>query len=170
MFNYDQKSPAEESERRQRRVRLISFGAVTAVIIGLIVALVSGSQQTADSDIQGILRSGDNQFDAYREKVRIELIETIVHPNLIGMAQHEVRARLSNEGDRPLTAVEIKGRMIGLDDAIITSSTAYPVPRSTRPPLPAGNSVSFSIKIDRPGNVSEDLVKDHLIELTGLRF
>lgn len=170
MFNYEEKSPEKETEQRERRVRLLSFGALTAVVIGVVLAVVTGSQQSRDSDIQGIVRAGDGQFDTYYEKVQVELIETIVHPNLIGMAQHEVRARLTNQGDRLITAIEVKGVMIGLDDSVITSSTAYPIPRSARQPLSPGGSVGFSIKVDRPGNVGEELVKDHKLQLTGIRF
>ena len=170
MFNYDETSPMVENDRRERRRRLISFGALTAVVIGILVALVSGSQQSADSDIQGMQRAGAGEFDAYREKVKLELVETIVHPNLIGMAQHEVRGILTNLGERPITAVEVKGRMIGLDESVVAGSTAYPIPRSTRQPLSPGNSVGISIKIDRPGNVGEERVKDHSLDLTGLRF
>jgi hypothetical protein len=71
MFNYDETSPMVENDRRERRRRLISFGALTAVVIGILVALVSGSQQSADSDIQGIhAMPAPAEFDAYREKVR----------------------------------------------------------------------------------------------------
>jgi hypothetical protein len=30
--------------------------------------------------------------------------------------------------------------------------------------------MNFSLKVDRPGNVGEELVKDHVLELRGLRF
>ena len=170
MFNYEDKSPDKEKEHRERRLRLGSFGALTAVIIGVVLAVVTGSEKSKDSDIQGILRNGDGQFDGYRDKLQVELIETIVHPNLIGMAQHELRARLTNQGERLISAIEVKGLMIGLDDSVITTSTAYPIPRSTRQPLPPGSSVGFSIKVDRPGNLGEELVKDHKLQLTGIRF
>jgi len=170
MFNCEEKAVADAAERRQRKVRLLSFGALTAVTIGVFTALFSGTQQNRDSDIAGIVRSGNSQYDVYRDKVQVEMIETIVHPNLIGMAQHEVRARISNLGDRSVTAVEIKGRMIGLDEATITTSTAYPIPRASTTPLLPGGTIGFSIKIDRPGNIGEELVKDHALEVTGIRF
>ena len=170
MFNLEEQSADEVSSRRQRKRLLLTIGGVSAVGLGLLIALFAGTQSTKQSDIEGIVRTGNAEFDSYREKVQVEMIETIVHPNLIGMAQHEVRARLANNGDRTLTAFEINGRMLGLDDSTVAKSTAYPIPRANQRPLPPGQSMDFSIKIDRPGSVGEELVKDHALELTGLRF
>jgi hypothetical protein len=170
MLNHEEASQLEALDRQERRRRLLIIGALAAIGLGIMVALFAGSQESKSSDIEGIQRTGTNDFDGYRDKVQIEMIETIVHPNLIGMAQHEVRARLTNLGDRTLTAVEVHGRMLGLDDSTVAETTGYPIPRANSQPLAPGKSLDFSIKIDRPGNVGEELVKDHALELRGVRW
>lgn len=170
MFDTQNQSDTELAIRRERRRLLLVIGGIAAVVLALVIALIAGRQDSRTADIEGIVRNGNVDYDGYREKVQIDMIETIVHPNLIGMAQHEVRARLVNNGDRTLTAIEVNGTMLGLDDSTIARSTAYPIPRATQLPLLPGKDLSFSIKIDRPGSVGEERVKDHSIQLTGLRF
>lgn len=170
MFDLEEQSAAEVSNRRERRRLLLMIGGLSAIVLAILIALFAGTQEGKKSDIEGVVRTGNADYDSYREKVQLEMIETIVHPNLIGMAQHEVRARLVNNGARSLTAIEINGRMLGLDDGTVAQSTAYPIPRASQQPLPPGQSLNFSIKIDRPGSIGEELVKDHALELTGLRF
>ena len=170
MFNLGEENRPETANGNERRRTLLIFGALAAIILGLLILLFAGSQESRDSDIAGMQGAGSNEFESYRERIQIEMIETIVHPNLVGMAQHEVRARLTNHGDKTLTAIGVRGRMLGLDDSTVAETVGYPVPRFRADPLPPGESLDFSIKIDRPGNVGEELVKDHALELNGLRF
>jgi hypothetical protein len=116
------------------------------------------------------VRVGAAEFDGYKDKVRLEVIDKIVHPNMIGMAQYEIKARLHNRGDRAITGVEILGKMIALDDRLIAQNISIPIPRVRREPLKAGESVVVSVKIDAPARVAEADVKDLLIELHGLQF
>lgn len=159
-----------ESDLRERRRLLIGLTAIATVIVSLLILLFVGLEERKPTGVEGILGAGNAEFDAYREKVQVEMLETIVHPNLIGMAQHEVRGQITNNGDRRLTAIEIHGRMIGLDEGTVAEASGYPIPRSRETALTPGESFSFSIKIDRPGNVKEESVKDHSLELRGLRF
>lgn len=170
MFNTDESSIQEGRNRSERRRLLIAVSVIAAIILGVIVILFAGSQQSGSAEITGVQRAGSPDFDNYRDKIQVEMIETIVHPNLIGMAQHEIRARVTNLGDRTLTAIEIQGRMLGLDDSTVAQSVGFPVPRTRPQPLPSGQSMNFSLKVDRPGNVGEELVKDHVLELRGIRF
>ncbi len=166
MFESDQNA----GDRQERRKLLIGLTAIAGFVIILLIAIFLGIGERKPRDIEGILRAGTPEFDAYRHNVQVEMIETVVHPNLIGMAQHEVRGRIINGGDRPLTAVEIHGRMIGLDDGTIAEVNGLPIPRTRETPLAPGDSFSFSLKIDRPGNVKEESVKDHSLELRGLKW
>lgn len=170
MLNLEEDKQTETADRRERQRMLLIFGALAAIILGLLLVLFAGSEESKDSDIAGLHPAGSAEFESYREKIQLEMIETIVHPNLIGMAQHEVRARLTNLGDRTLTGIAVRGRMLGLDDSTVAETVGYPVPRFRAEPLPPGQALDFSIKIDRPGNVGEELVKDHALELNGIRF
>lgn len=157
-------------DQKERKRTLWGLAAIAAFALILLVVMIIGTQNSKSSAIEGVLRAGTAEFDGYRNKVQIEMIETIVHPNLIGMAQHEVRARVTNLGDRSLTAVEVRGKMLGLDDGIVADAIGFPIPRTREKALAPGESLSFSIKIDRPGNIKEEQIKDHALELRGIRF
>lgn len=164
-----EKEPEENIERNRSRL-VLWMGVATVVLIGALIALLARSRPQDSEVIENVLRAGAPEFDAYKDKVQLEMIEVIVHPNMIGMAQHEIRAKLHNRGDRTLTGIEVSGRMIDLDDKIVTQGVSHPIPRTRPEPLKPGESMNFNLKLDRPAKVSEDVVKDHALELRGLRF
>jgi hypothetical protein len=163
--------PEPEQTIEQKRSRVVLWMGVTAavLIIAVIVLLMRGRPED-EPIIENALRAGAAEFDAYKSKVEIEMIETIVHPNMVGMAQHDIRAKVHNRGDRALTGIEVLGKMIDLEDKVIKEEIRYPIPRTRQEPLKPGESMNFNVKIDRPGKVTEDMVKDHAIEVRGLRF
>jgi len=169
MFD-EEKIAAEAAEKRSRTRIMLALTAIAGAALLLMVGLLMATQPSSSKAIEGIQREGAGEFDGYRSQITLEMVETIVHPNLVGMAQHEVRGVITNQGQRPITAMEIRARMIGLEDQTIVEATGYPIPRSRTKPLAPGEEYSFSLKLDRPGNVSEDLVKDHSLELRGVRF
>ena len=89
---------------------------------------------------------------------------------LFRSAQYEIRVRLTNHGDRPLTAIELVGRMLSLDDKTLKENVSFPIPRGRTEPLPPGQSLPLSVKIDAPAKITEDMVKDLVVELRGLKF
>jgi hypothetical protein len=117
-----------------------------------------------------MVRAGAAEFDSYKGKVELEVIEKVTHPNMIGMFQLEVRATLHNRGDRPLTAVEILGKMLDMDDKVIAQNVSIPIPRVRKEPLKPGESMKISVKVDAPAKITEGEVKDIVVELRGLRF
>jgi hypothetical protein len=169
MFNQE-KMAEEEVEKRSRTRIMLGLSAITGAALLLLLGLLATTRPSGGAAVEGIERAGTSNFDAYREQVTIEMIETIVHPNLVGMAQHEVRGRVTNLGTKPILALEIQARMIDLEDQTIIETLGYPIPKARSTPLAPGESYAFRLKLDRPGNISEDLVKDHALELRGLRF
>ena len=169
MFD-EEKIAAEAAEKRSRTRTLLALTVIAGAALLLLIGLLVTTQPSSSVAIEGIHRTGATEFDGYRSQITLEMVETIVHPNLVGMAQHEVRGVITNQGPRPITALEIHARMIGLEDQTIVETLGYPIPRSRSKPLAPGEQFPFSLKLDRPGNVSEDLVKDHSLELRGLRF
>ncbi|MFZ4627081.1 MAG: hypothetical protein ACOYNR_02005 [Blastocatellia bacterium] len=169
MFD-EEKIAAEAAEKRSRTRILLALTAIAGAALLLLIGLLVTTQPSSSVAIEGIHRTGTAEFEGYRSQITLEMVETIVHPNLVGMAQHEVRGVITNQGPRPITALEIHARMIGLEDQTIVETLGYPIPRSRSKPLAPGEQFPFSLKLDRPGNVSEDLVKDHSLELRGLRF
>lgn len=158
---------AEDNKRGKLIVGVLGMLAL-ALVAG--VFYVAGSKGEAKPPLPNGVWAGSAEFEHYKGKLEIEVIDKIVHPNMIGMMQYEIKARVTNRGDRTLTGIELIGRMIGLDDKIIKESISVPIPRVRAEPLKPGESIKVSVKIDGPGNVSEGEVKDLLVELRGLQF
>ncbi|QQS45039.1 MAG: hypothetical protein IPM66_13785 [Acidobacteriota bacterium] len=155
---------------KQGRRSLILVAAIALILIAVLVLIVTQSKPQYQQTLEKVVRAGSAEFDSYRDKVKIEIIDKIEHPNLVGMSQYEVQARLTNEGDRTITGIEMAGKILGLDDQIIRESISLPIPRLRSEPLKPGESMKVAVKIDRPGNVTDADVKDLLIELRGLQF
>lgn len=155
---------------KQARRSIILIAAIALIVVAVLVLIVTRSRPQYQQMLQNVSRAGSAEFDGYRDKVGLEIIEKIEHPNMVGMSQYEVQARLTNNGDRTITGIELAGKIQGLDDQIIKESISLPIPRLRSEPLKPGESMKVAVKIDRPGNVSDADVKDLLIELHGLSF
>ena len=163
--------PEPEQTIEQKRSRIVLWmGVAAAVLIVAVIVLLMRARPQNEPVIENALRAGAAEFNVYKDKVEIEMIETIVHPNMVGMAQHDIRTKIHNRGDRTLTGIEVLGKMIDLEDKSIKEEIRYPIPRTRQEPLKPGESMNFNLKVDRPGKITEDMVKDHAIELRGLRF
>lgn len=149
---------------------IILVAAVALILVAILVVIMTRTKPQYQQTLQDVVRAGSAEFDSYRDKVKLEIIDKIEHPNMVGMSQYEVQARLTNEGDRTITGIEMAGKILGLDDQIIKESISLPIPRLRSEPLKPGESMKVAVKIDRPGNVADADVKDLLIELRGLRF
>lgn len=142
------------------------------VALGLIGMLfyVANSKPEAKPILTNPLRAGTAEFESYKGKIELVTVETIVHPNMIGMKQYQVKGRLTNRGDRTLSGLEIAAQMIDLSDKVIKELVSYPVPRFRTDPLKPGEAMNFSIKLDGPAHVTEDDIKTFVLELRGLQF
>lgn len=155
---------------KQARRSIILIAVIALIVVAVLVLIVTRSRPQYQQMLQNVSRAGSAEFDGYRDKVGLEIIEKIEHPNMVGMSQYEIQARLTNNGDRTITGIELAGKIQGLDDQIIKESISLPIPRLRSEPLKPGESMKVAVKIDRPGNVSDADVKDLLIELHGLSF
>ena len=155
---------------RERSRALLWVGAAGAVAMTVLILVLLKAKPENAAVVENILRAGSQEFDGYKDKVELEMLDKVVHPNMIGMAQYEVRARIHNRGDRTLSAIELTGRMIGLDDKTLKQNISIPIPRGRPEPLPPGDSIPISVKIEAPAKITEDMIKDLVIELRGLKF
>ena len=165
-----EENESEKTIEQKRSHVILWMGAATALVLTAILLLLVKSKPQNTPVIENIARTGAVDFDAYKPKVEIEVVDKIVHPNMIGMAQYEIKARLHNRGERTLTGVELIGKMFGLDDSLIKAAISLPIPRARTEPLKPGESMLVSVKIDAPPKVTEDMIKDLTVELQGLRF
>ncbi|MBO0860025.1 MAG: hypothetical protein J2P21_16460 [Chloracidobacterium sp.] len=159
------------SEQTRPRALLV-VGAIAAIMLGILIVALVMTKPSADKELENIVRAGSQEFDAYKNKVAVEIDpeSKIVYPNMIGMWQLQAKAKLSNKGDRELLGVEVVGKMIDHQDHVIAQTVTLPVPRVRKEPLKPGESMTIAVKVDAPSKVTEAEVKDITIELRGLRF
>lgn len=167
-------SQTEVQEAPPNRVRAIAIiGGIGLVVLIVLVWLITQAMRpphVSTEGLEGALRAGDAEFDSYREMMVMEDKEIIVYPNLLGMLQFGVRAKLTNQGDRTVSGMEMRGRILDLGDKVLAENISQPIPRLRSEPLAPGQSMRISVKIDAPSKVTEDDVKDVTLELYGLRF
>ena len=163
--------PQIEKDTEQIRSRAIIWvGAAVVIILTVIIMMLASSKPSSRQELENVVRAGSPVFDGYKDKVELEVVDKITHPNMIGMFQLEVKAKLHNRGDRTLTGVEVIGKMLDMNDKVIAQDVSIPIPRARTKPLAPGESMPFSVKVDAPGKITEAEVKDIIIELRGLRF
>jgi hypothetical protein len=162
--------PDKNSEKPTTNIFLWTLGAAGLIALGLIVFIYSQSKREVRPILERVVRAGSPEYDSYKDKIVFEVIDKITYPNMIGMFQLEIQAKMHNRGDRSLTGVEVMAKMLSLDDKVIAENTAIPIPRIRRNPLKPGESFSLSVKVDAPSRITEAEVKDITIELRGLQF
>jgi hypothetical protein len=164
--------PRIETNSEKNPIRPFIWIGVVAVllIVALLLLLTHLNPESRPNTLDNVLRSGSADFDAYKGKLEFEYIDKMVYPTMMGLWQLQVRARVHNRGDRPVTGVEVVGKMVDMEDKVLAQAISVPIPRARKEPLNPGESVEFSVKVDAPGKVTEDKVKDIVLEVRGLRF
>jgi hypothetical protein len=151
---------------------LLIAGAGAALLLGVLIVALVMTKPSIDQESENMVRAGSPEFDAYKNKVVLEIDpdSRMVYPNMIGMWTLRAKAKLSNLGDRELASVEVIGKLIDYEDKVIAQAVKLPVPRDNPGPLKPGESYDISIGVDAPSKVTEAEVKNITIELRGLRF
>lgn len=157
---------------RDRSRALLVVGAIAALMLAILITALAMTKPASEREAENMVRAGSPEFDAYKDKVVVEVDPDgkMVYPNMIGMWQLEARATLSNRGDRELTGVEVVGKMLDLEDKVLARVVSLPIPRIKPGPLKPGESMNILVKVDAPRKITEADVKDITIELRGLRF
>ena len=160
-----------EPKAAEPKTNRLVLGVLALIVVGLVggVIWIANSKSEYKPPLPNAVRAGNAEFDNYQSKVALELVDKIVHPNMIGMAQYEIQVRVTNRGERTLTGLELAGRMVDMNDQLLKEGVSVPIPR-LRKTLPPGETFLASVKIDAPGKITEDQVKDLLFELRGLQF
>jgi hypothetical protein len=162
--------PANDAEKPFSRVFIWGLGVGAVITLSLIYLIYSQSKYEERPVLERVVRAGTPEYDSYKDKVVLEVTDKITYPNLIGMFQIEVQAKMHNRGDRVLTGVEVLAKMLDMSDKVIAQNTGIPIPRIRPQPLKPGESIPISVKVDAPSRITEGEVKDITIELRGLQF
>jgi hypothetical protein len=167
---YENENGASVEHDRSRA--LLVVGAIAALMLAILIIALAMTKPASEREVENMVRAGSPEFDAYKDKVVVEVDPDgkMVYPNMIGMWQLEARAKLTNRGDRELTGVEVIGKMLDLEDKVIAHTVSLPIPRIQKGPLKPGESMNIVVKVDAPRKITEADVKDITIELRALRF
>jgi hypothetical protein len=161
---------AQKDDKNPIRPFIWIGGVVVLLIVALIWIVTHLNPESRPNTLENVVRAGSADFDAYKDKLQFEYIDKIVYPSTVGLWQLQWKGRMYNRGDRALTGVEVVGKMLDMNDQVLAQATTVPIPRLRKEPLKPGESLEFSVKVDAPGKVSEDDVKDIIVEVRGLRF
>lgn len=162
----------EQTEEQKKSRAILWVGWVAAVLFVAIIVLFAKTKPQESTALEGAISAGNAEFEAYKGNVEIEITpdDKYAYDNMVGMFQIDVRARIHNRGDRPITGMEVVGKMLDMDDKTIATRPSTPIPKLRKEPLKPGESMRVSIKIDAPAKITEADVKDVTIELKSLKF
>jgi len=167
---FENTSETEKSVEQSRSRAILWGGTVVILVLATAIVFFARSNPHENLSLENAARAGSTEFEAYKEKVEVEVTDKLVYNNIIGMFQIDIRARIHNRGDRPITGLEIAGKMFDMNDKVIAQRTSIPIPKVRKEPLNPGESIPVRVKVDAPGKITEDDVKDVAIELQALKF
>ena len=171
VFENENDNENDNGGERDRSRALLVLGAIATLILAVIITALTLTKPAVEREVENMVRAGSPEFDAYKDKVVLEVDPVkMSYPNMVGMWQLAVTATLSNRGNRELTGVEVVGKMLDLEDKVIAQAVSLPIPRIRKESLKPGESMTVKVKVDAPAKITEDQVKDILMELSGLRF
>ena len=170
MFENEEDKEKTVAQKRSRAILL--GGSVAVILLAAIILMLAKSKPHEAASLEDAVRAGNAEFDNYKSKVEIDIKpeDKRTYDNLIGMFQIEVRASVTNRGDRPITGLELVGKMFDMEDKTISQRSSIPIPRARQNPLNPGETMRVSVKIDAPAKITEAEVKDVTIELKGLKL
>jgi hypothetical protein len=159
-------------EQSRRPWPLLIGGAIAALVLAILITALVMTKPPIDQESANMARAGSAEFEAYKDKVTLEvdLESRIVNDNWIGMWRLQAKAKLSNLGDRELIGVEVVEKLIGHNDNVLANAVRLPIPRDKPGPIKPGESMIIGIGVDAPVKVTEAEVKNITVELRGLRF
>lgn len=168
---FENRQPEQTEEQKKSR-KILWVGWVVAVLFVAIIVLFAKTKPQETNALEGALSAGNAEFEAYKSNIFIEIKpeDKNTYDNMVGMFQIDVRATIFNRGDRPITGLEVVGKMFDMDDKTISQRPTTAIPRARKEPLKPGESMRVSIKIDAPAKITEAEVKDVTIELKSLKF
>ena len=166
------------SELRQpERPRTLYIGAavVVAALIGIILLVrYQRNHPTQEAVgpvvVEGMVREGDLDFEAYQNKVRIEDVKAYIGINLAGNRSAIIEGIIANEGSRKLEAMEMHILLYDVYGNLSKERTVIPLRPGIglRGPMEPLEKRTFSVGIDGVDQLYDP--KRVEIEITGLKY
>jgi hypothetical protein len=143
LTNLDTKPP--------RSSKGLAIGAVIGIIAIALAAYYISQQPSMDDQIAAIMegsyREGSPEFEELARNIRITTSQdTVESPDTYGTISMYIRGRITNNGDRPITVLEVKASVVDLEESVIREGTLLVVPRQANR-LDPGETVIGSLTI-----------------------
>ncbi len=122
-----------ELKRTGRPVTLyisIAIAAVAMVAVLLVIRYQKNSPPPAAAGpvaVEGMVHPGDVDFEAYKDKVRIEDVKASIGINFAGNRSAWIDGTIANEGSRNLEAVEMRVTLYDVYDKVSKERTVTPL-------------------------------------------
>jgi len=149
--------------------------AAVAVIAIVLIARYQSNNPTKVAGIPaivpGIMRAGSNDFEAYKDKVRIEGVKAYINISFAGTRSATIEGIISNEGSRKLEAVEMHITLYDVYGKLSKEKTAIPLRPGVglnKGPMEPLEKRTFVIAVDSVEQLWNP--KKVEIEITGLKY
>jgi len=123
-----------EIKRSAGRTKLLIAAAVAAIALAAVFLVVRYQQESpipgAEGGpivIPGMVRPGEPDFEAYKNKVRIEGVKASIGINFAGNRFAEIDGIIANEGSRKLEAVEMRIILYDVYDQVCKERIVTPL-------------------------------------------
>ena len=166
-----------EIKRPGRPLTLYLTVAVAAVAV-IAVILVARFQKINPTRVAGVpvivpgmVRAGDNEFEAYKDKIRIEAVKAYINLSFAGTRSATIEGIISNEGSRKLEAVEMHITLYDVYGKLSKERTAIPLRPGiglNKEPMEPLEKRTFVVAVDSVEQFWNP--KKVEIEITGLKY
>jgi len=166
-----------EIKRPQRPTTLYLMIAVAALALIAVVLVVRYQKSIppkgagGPAAVEGMVRAGNNDFEAYKDKIRIEGVKGYINLNFAGTRSASIEGIISNEGSRKLEAVEMHITLYDVYDKLSKEKTAIPLRPGiglNKGPMEPLEKRIFVIAVDSVDQLWDP--KKVEIEITGLKY
>ena len=155
--------PVAKSEKDRSRTIMILSGLAILAVIALIIAVTSLGRRPAETEFA---YAGSPQFDDYAASVVISSVEKF-HGERITGKYARIQCKVENTGDRTVTALQLKARVVGTGGQLIREKIFTPVP-NVRNALESNQTMNIDVSVEPVPDESE--IMDMTIELVGLKL
>ena len=143
--------------------------AVGLVVGGLIYSRMTGSARHLSNEprLEEALRAGAPEFESLRERIIVEDLVRTTSTRTSGDAQIELSVNVRNETGLNISALEMRGAVMGGDGQVLSQRTVIVMPAEGTK-LPPGESLDVRVVLEGVDTRAEQA--DVRMEIVGVRF
>jgi len=152
----------------------LAVAAVALVAVILVVRFQKNNPPKATAGpvtVPGMVRAGDPNFEAYKDKIRIEGVKAFINLSFAGTRSATIEGIISNEGSRQLEAVEMHVTLYDVYGKLSKERTAIPLRPGVginKDPMEPLEKRTFFVAVDSVEQLWNP--KRVEIEITGLKY